>query len=239
MIDPALSAAVSRVADRANDILHGYGAGFEPNAPDVARRSAPRLPDMNALATSAPDDAYFIVSLNGRLRFTRDGAFRFADGVLRGQDGSAVLGLPAGQTRELAPLRVDPVDVALRRIRDPRIDENGLVTVGQTSTDARTGVRREERVALGRIALARFPAGTKPVRESDRLVSAPPGASPKVGVPGADDFGTLQTHVRELGRVDLEAGLWKLQEAYLSLEALQSAYRAHDGLDKSAMDLLK
>jgi flagellar basal body rod protein FlgG len=241
VIDPSLAAALTRVADRAYDALHGYSAAFQPKSSDVARRIPQLLPDAGPLSTSAPSDAYFIVTDRKRLLLTRDGAMRFDDGVLRAADGAAVLGqkVDGGPSGHLIPLRVDPVDAALRRPRDPRIGPDGIVTFMQTSIDPRTSVRREERVALGRVALARFPAGTQPLRVDDKLVEPPKGVVPQIGHPADGNFGPLRTNVRELGNVDLEAALRRLQEAYVSLEALQNAGRARKDLEKGAMDLLK
>jgi len=240
MIDASLAAALARVADRANDVLHGYQAGFEPSA-DVARKTSPLLPDGRALATSAPPGTYFIVEAEGRALYTRDGDLRFVDGTLRTAGGATVLGRPlaGGSSTSLIPLRVDPVDATLRQAREPRIEPDGLVTFSQSTIDPRTGVRREERLALGRVALAAFPAGTQPVRIDANRVAAPAGVVPRVGVPGDRTFGALRIHVRELGRLDLEAGLRKLQEAYLALDALRAAHQAHGELEKGAMDLLK
>lgn len=241
MIDPAIAAALARVADRANDVLHAYAPGFQPQMRDVVRTSAVRVADQDALATASPEGTYYVVAApRGEVWYTRDGALRFEGGALRTQDGKLVLGRPTGAHRgPLVPLRVDAIDAALSRARDPRIDGNGVVTCALVSIDPRTGSRREERVALGRIALARFVAGSEPVRVDDATVAAPRGTVPAVGMPGDGSFSRLAVHARDAGRVDIEAGLARLQEAYLSLETLQSAYRAGFDLEKGAMDLLK
>jgi flagellar basal body rod protein FlgG len=240
VIEPALAAALARVSDRANDVLQAYASGFEPRSSET-RRVAPNLqPSLDPLSASAPRGAYFVVAGQDGPRYTRDGSFHFADGALRDGDGLIVLGYPVGRgTGSMHPLRIDAVDTALHRAHDPQVTPEGVVTVAQTVVDPHTRLRRSERVALGQIALASFPAGTSGQRVDDRHVVPPRGVPVHTGLPGSAGFDRLQTHVRELGQVDVEAGLRRLQEAYLSLSAIQAAFRVHADVDKDAMDLLK
>ena len=174
------------------------------------------------------------------MALTRDGTFHFQDGELQLTDGSAVLGRAlTGGRSDPVPLRLDAVDAAVRPPRDARIEQDGTVTFVQASIDAHSGVRREQRVALGRLALARLPAGSHSARLDATHVLAPPGVMPIIGFPMDGNFEPLRPSVRELGRVDLEAGLRRLQEAYIAVEALQAAYRGKADIEKGAMDLLK
>jgi flagellar basal body rod protein FlgG len=241
VIDGNLADALARVADRANDVLHAYAPGFVPRLHDAEGARQARLSDASALSTVAPEGALFVVAgPHGEARFTRDGAFRFERGALRTSDGKLVLGRPTGaHAGPLIPLRVDERDAALGRARDPRIDATGVLSCELASIDPRSGARHVERVAIGRVALARFPAASLLARADDGSVAAPPGSAPHLGAPGDGAFASLATHARELGRVDVEAGLARLQEAYLSLEAMQSAYRARMEAEKGATDLLK
>ena len=240
MIEPPLAAALARVAERASDVLHGYSSGFEPRSTDVLRRFPAVVPNASPLSVAAPADAYFVVEHNGTRAFTRDGVFHFENGELRSEMGWPVLGhsLNVGRS-DPVPLRLDAPDAAVRPPRDLRIDPDGTVTFVQVSFDPHSGARRQQRVALGRLSLARFPAGTTPVGLDATHVIAPRGVGVTTGFPGGGAFGALRVSVRELGRVDLEIGLRRLQEAYLSLEALQAAYRGNADVEKGAMDLLK
>jgi hypothetical protein len=242
VIDPATYDALSRIANRANDALHGYESGFEPVERDAARPTgAPTVPDSGPLAVAAPPGAYFVAQgAAGERLYTRDGGFRFEGGVLRTRDGTALLGHPSGgRAGVTSPLRADAVDLALGRLSAARIDGDGSLSCALSVVEPRTGARRVDRVVLGRVALARFPAGTAPPRVDATHVRAPAGVLPHVGLPGDGNFGTLATHARDLGGLDPEAGIARLQEAYVSFEALQAAHRAHGDVEKTAMDLLK
>jgi|HubBroStandDraft_1064217.scaffolds.fasta_scaffold154981_2 flagellar basal body rod protein FlgG len=239
MIDPSVAAALARVADRAHDVLHAYEAGFEPALDDV-KSSPRRVPELSETSVAAPNDAYFVVLRLGKPTFTRNGSFHFEGGALRTDDGLQVLGhAGAGPGGQLVPLRVDAVDAALGRVANPRIDANGTVSFEQSTLDPRTGRRSLHRCTLGRLALAALPPGTRVVQAADLYVGAPDGVPVHVGVPGDGRFSELTRNVRELGSVSLEDGLQRLAEAYISLEALQSAFRTRGDLDKGAMDLLK
>lgn len=87
--------------------------------------------------------------------------------------------------------------------------------------------------------LARLPAGTLPERVDVTHVRAPRGVMPLVGHPSDGNFAALTLHARDLGRLNVVAGLQRLAEAYLSLEALLSAHHARGGTDKTTMDLVK
>jgi hypothetical protein len=94
-------------------------------------------------------------------------------------------------------------------------------------------------VIVGRLALARLPAGTLAERAGATHVVPPHGVTPVVGRPADGTFAALTTFARDLGRLDLAAGLQRLQEAYLSFDALLSARHARGDVDKTTMDLVK
>jgi hypothetical protein len=60
-----------------------------------------------------------------------------------------------------------------------------------------------------------------------------------LGRAGDNAFGSLTTFARDLGRLDPLAGLDRLEEAYLSFEAIRAAGAAHGGLERTALDLVK
>ena len=239
MIDPAIAASFARIAARERDVMGAYRPGFIPESSDVASRSNVQ-PSADPLGVVAPEGTYFVTpGADGVARFSRDGGFVLEGGELRAPGGAPVLGIAFGRGSTLAPLRVDPYDAALGHASGARIDADGTFSYARTSVDPRTGERRAERVAVGRIALARFPAGSEPERVDGAHVRAPHGVVPHVGLPADGTFTALATHARDLGRVDIIASIEKMNDAYRSLEALRSAERARGSLEKQSMDLLK
>lgn len=239
MIDAGTSAGLANIAARERDVRNAYQPGFVPEANDVAR--APRaIATQDPLSVVAPQGAYFLTKdAAGRIAFSRDGTFALVDGELRAPDGRPVLGFSLGNRTALAPLHVDPYDRALGRVAGARIDADGSLAYERTSIDPRNGERRAERIVVGKIAVARFPAGTQPVRLDAVHVVPPQGIKARVGAPGEGDFASLVPHARDLGGVDIVAGLEKMKEAYESLDVLSAAHHAHGSTEKVALDLVK
>jgi hypothetical protein len=239
MISAATSDALERIATRASDVLSAYTSGFEPQRSDAASDAVHYERSLDPLSVVAPERNYFLVERGGATRFTRDGTFTFADGTLRTRDGAAVLGLVQDEGGAPRPLEIDPIDRALGRAGAERVEADGSVSYARTTIDPRSGERRVERVTVGRVALARFPAGTQALRVDGTHVDAPRGVAPLVGAPSDGNFGPLRTCARDAGRLDLLAGLQRLQEAYLSFEALRAAQHARGGLERTTLDLVK
>lgn len=239
MIDPAVFAGLGRIAQRERDVLHAFDPGFIPERSDVAE--TPRIvPDADPLGVAVPPGAYVVTpDATGRLTYSRDGAFAVRAGELQAGDGRPVLGFVVGDRTKLVPLRADPYDAALGRISNARIESDGTFGYERISVDPRTGDRRTERVAVGRIALGRFPAGSQPERLDAGHVAPPTGARAQVGVPADGSFAPLVTFARDLGRVNVIAGLDKLREAYVAFEALRAADRTRGAVEKTTMDLVK
>lgn len=239
MIDASTADALSRVAARAHDVLQAYRGGFEPLAGDATVRGAAFERSLDPLSVVAPEGTFFVVrDRAGAPLLSRDGAFAFVDGELRAADGTVALGSVEGGST-LHALRVDRVDAALGRAGNARIEPDGTVVYQRATLDPRSGERRNERVVLGRLALARLPAGTLPERVDATHVRAPQGVAPLIGLPGAGTFAPLTVSARDLGRLNLIAGLRRLQEAYLSLEALLSANRSRGEFERTTLDLVK
>jgi len=239
VIDPATSAALGRIEMRERDVLHAYEPGFVPESSDV-ERPARAVVSHDPLSVVAPDGAYF-ASADARdgIAFSRDGAFELRDGMLRTADGRAVLGYAGGNRSALVPLRVDRYDGALGRVAQPRVEADGTFSYMRSALDPRSGEVRTERVAAGRLALVRLPAGTQPERVDATHVRPPQGVTPHFGAPADGSFAMLATNSRDPGRVDLVQGLDKLREAYISYEALRTAQHAHGETEKTAMGLVK
>jgi flagellar basal body rod protein FlgG len=239
VIDPAVAAGLAQIAARERDVLGAYQRGFEPESPSVAQRSR-MLPGADPMSVVAPEGAYFVAAdAGGTLTFSRDGAFVIERGELRSSSGRPVLGVALRDRATLGPLHIDPYDAATGQALEPRVAADGTFSYARRTVEPRSGEARLERVAVGRVALARFPAGTQPERIDGVSVRAPHGVAPWVGVPADGSFTGLIPRARDLGRVDVAAGLEKLSDAYRSFEALRSANHARGSFEKTTMDLLK
>jgi flagellar basal body rod protein FlgG len=231
--------ALQRIADRASDVLSAYRPGAFPLHLDVAATRAP-LPAADPLSVAAPPGAWFVVAdPPGARTYTRAGTFHVGDdGTLRADDGAAVLGTAAdGAT--LAPLRVADADRILGRAAGVRIAGDGTVAYTRASIDPQTRARSTESIVVGRIALARFPAGSAPQRIDATHFSGVPGVVPHVGAPADGSFAPLATGARDAGAIDLDASVQKLRDAYVAFSALQAAHKAQGDGSKVVMDLLK
>ena len=179
-----------------------------------------------------PPGCYFIArEENGVRTFLRPSALYFSGGVLTDGNGRPILGYTA-PTAALSPLRTEPVDSALGWAGEAHIGSDGVVGYDRSVIDPLSGDRHAQYVTIGRLAVARFPAGTK-------VTGAPPqGIEPHLGVPGEGGFAALNTAQKPFDR-ELDDGLQRLQEAYLSLDALRAAGDAQGSVQKTTMDLLK
>jgi flagellar basal body rod protein FlgG len=242
VIDPAPADALARIAARAQDLRDAYRPGAQPLDGDV--RVPPRsLPAHDPLSVVLPPDAWLVTQdADGRRAYGRDGALHVADdGTLRTSDDRPVLGYPGGSARAAlpVPLRVPDTDRVLGRTGDLHVDADGTLAYTRLAVDPRTATRVNERVTLGRIALARFPAGTQPLRRDGVEVGAPPGVTPHLGTPADGTFGALVPFRRDAGSVDLLDGVTRLNEAYRAFEALGAVVRTRTGMQKTTLDLVK
>jgi flagellar basal body rod protein FlgG len=233
--------AYDRVLSRATDLREIFRAGALPLNDDVG--TGPRLvPSSDPLSVVPPPGAWLVTrAADSRRAYERDGTFSLADGVLRTRDGAEVLGYPGGDARGAVPvpLRVPPTDRALGRGADARVESDGTVAYTRAAIDPRTGTRADERIVLGRLALARFPAGTHLQRLDAARAAAPPGVVPHVGTPGDDTFPVLATFSRDAGGIDVAAGVARLDEAYRAFEALGAALKSRMAVQKTTVDLVK
>lgn len=226
LISEATMRAMGDVAAREREVLRV----FTP---------APPAPENANLSASAPPDAYFVVAgERGRLLFTHDGAFELRNGLLSDAAGRSILGYRSEGT-PLEPLRIDPLDAHLGAASGVHLDSDGSLRYERVTIDPRTGRKQTQTVTIGRIALARFPSSAKlqPV-DGDR-VAAPPGVTPHIGVAGDGNFAPLERFQGARGSDELDRRLQRMQDAYLALDAVRAAVKAQDGIEKTAMDLLK
>jgi len=233
--------AYDRIAARAQDLRDAFRPGGVPLNADVAA-DARVLPSTDPLSVALPSGAWLVTrGDDGRRAYARDGALTLDGGVLRTRDGADVLGYPAGDARGAVPvpLRLSATDRALGRGASARVEPDGTVAYARDAVDPRTGERSLERVTIGRIALAKFPAGTQPARVDAAHVVAPAGVAPHLGTPGDGTFSPLTTFSREAGSVDIDAGVERLNEAYRQFQAMGAALRTRASVEKTTLDLVK
>ena len=239
LIDPALSDALDRIAQRGADGMRAYTPGAVPAFDDVATAASGSRPALDPLSVAPPENAYFIVSdPAGERRYTRDGSFALRGDRLVADGDAPVLGFTSA-TGGLAPIRVNEVDAALGRVRSPHLEADGTLVYARDAIDPQSGARETQRVVAGRVALARFPAATRLTPGGPSSLSAPSDVLPHLGRPGDGTFRAVEPMRRERSRVDLDASLTHLQDAYLAFDALQAAHRAQGSVKKTSMDLLK
>jgi flagellar basal body rod protein FlgG len=191
------------------------------------------------MSVAAPERTYFIgTDAQGRRFYTRNGVFHLANGVLRTQNGSSVLGFPPGHN-QLTTLRQDPVDAVLKRGQDERIAPDGTVSYLRNVIDPKTGAAKPERVVIGRVALARFPAATELHAPDGVHVTAPAGIEPSVGLPSSETLGALAVNRIDRGSYDVKAGINELRTAYMQLDAMRAADIARRKTEKTVGDLIK
>ena len=241
MLGQATLDALDRIASRANDLSGAYRAGAIPQHGDVR---GPDLvaPSNDPMSVAAPPNAWFVVrDAAGQRAYSRDGRLQLADGVLRTADGAEVLGYPGGDARGAVPvpLRVPPADLALGRAAGAQVEADGTIAYTRIAIDPRSGARSVERVTLGTVALARFPAGSAPRRIDATHVGAPAGVLPHLGTPADGTFPALATSSRDAGALDLDTGLERLAEAYRAFEALTAAHHARGETERTVLDLVK
>jgi flagellar basal body rod protein FlgG len=238
LISGATTRALDEIAARERDVLHAYAPGAVPERSDVAKPQVFHA-QLDPLSVAPPLDAFFITSDDrGRMLFTRDGSFSMTNGMLTDAQGRAMLGY-AHDGSSLAALAADPVDVALGFAKTGQIAGDGTVSYERATIDPRTGRRETQRVAIGRLALARFAPGTKLQAVDSQHVAAPLGIVPHLGSAGDGNFGAVTSYAREESGIDIETGLQRLQEAYLALDAIRAAGKAQGSVEKTTMDLLK
>ena len=237
MIGAAAARAFQTVRERETDLLRAYTPGAKAQRRDIAQTA---VADFSAdpLSAVAPSGTYFVVAESGGpLSFTRDGALAVRDGALVDSSNRNVYGYTGNGA--LTPLRIPDVDIALGLSTSARIEADGAVTLARASIDPRTGVREVQRESIGRVALARFAPGTALGQLDAARFTPPAGVVPHYGRPADGNFAALTPNARERSGINIDAGLERLQEAYLAVDAIRAAENANRGIEKTAMDLLK
>jgi flagellar basal body rod protein FlgG len=238
-LNAAMSAALDRITERAADVRRAFTPGALPRNDDVASSTQRADFTLDPLSVAPPDGAYFVtVDAHGRTAYTRDGGFALSGGRLVDSGGLTVLGRRT-LDGPLGPLQLDPVDATLGRAADVRVQADGSLVYTRAAIDPRSGKRSNTDVVAGRVALARFPAGTKLASDDGHTFSLPTGTQAQLGRPGDDGFGALAPMHRARSRVDLDVSLMRLKDAYVAFDALAAAETAKDRFGKAAMDVVK
>lgn len=231
--------AIEDVERRAEDLRMVFTGGAQPNFQDALRPEQAELTN-NPLSVALPPDAYFVAGDAARPSYTRDGALEVRDGVLSSSDGTPILGFVDGDSSGVPRvLQIDKNDALLGRAQDIRVEPDGVFGYARSMLDPKTGESRVERVVVGRVALARFPAGTRLERIDATHVSAPAHVVPLIGSPNDGTFVSIETQRRALGRLDSDAAVSRLQDAYLAMRALGVIARSQNAFARGAFDLVK
>ncbi len=238
LISNAASRALDEIAVRERDVLQAFAPGAIPERADVSAPPSSQ-PVLDPLSAAPPADAYFITTDDrGRTLFTRDGQFSIENGTLVDRQGHPVLGY-AHDGAPLQPLQVDPVDASLGFSTNAALQPDGALTYERSTIDPRNGRSELVRAIAGRLALARFVPGTKLATVDAQHAAAPTGIAPHIGRAADGNFGAITPFAAQRSGIDIDAGLERLQEAYLALDAIRAAGKAQGGVQKTAMDLLK
>jgi len=139
----------------------------------------------------------------------------------------------------LEELRIDAVDSALGRVANVRVESDGRLAYTRETIDPRSGKRVAGTIVVGRVALARFPAGTRLDTVDGRTFDAPEGVAPHTGFAGDGAFEALAPMRRVRSRVDIDVSLMRLKDAYTAFDALAAAESIRDRFSKAAMDVVK
>ena len=233
-LNPGLSTALDRIAERAADVRRAYTPGAVPAHDDVA--TAAMVSDFYARSARrrrAGRGLFRNGRRGGRESYTRDGSFALRGGRLVDGSGHPIFGARAdGTLSVLASIRSTKPSA---EFATPRSNATAAsFTVGRTSIRAARRARcsgswwvasRSRDFLQGR-ASSRPTAG----------ISLHLQVSPSKRVEPTDgDFGALAPMHRERSRVDIDESLVRLKEAYFAFDASSSG-RGRQGSPRQDRD---
>jgi len=237
MVSSATMHRLDDIAQREAELESAFTPGALPSHAETAVSPAIE-PDLSPLSVAIDGNAYFVMEDDrGSRQFSKDGIFHVERGMLVDRHGMAVLGYHGGDT--LLPIRLDPVDAALGRTANLRIQSDGRVYYERRTIDPVTRTIQPMQVVVGRVALARFSAATRLHEVDSTRWTAPSGVPPHLGQPSDGNFLPLVTHAHQKSAIDPLAAIDRLQESYMALDALRAVHGAQGRTEKIAMDLLK
>jgi hypothetical protein len=238
-VNAGIANAAEIVERRAEDLRMVFTGGAQPNFADALRSERAEL-TADPLSVVLPQDAFLVAGDAVKPTYTRDGALGVRDGVLVSSDGTPVLGFVNGDTSNVPrTLSIEKNDALLGRASDIRVEPDGVFGYARSVIDPGSGESHVERVIVGRVALARFPAATRLERVDTTHVRAPAHVVPFIGSPNDGGFLSLETQRRALGHLDSDVAVSRLQDAYLAMRALSATERSRNAFARGAFDLLK
>lgn len=208
----------------------------------VALRTAPSA---SALDVAIDGPGLFVLDCNGQRRYARLGDFRVDErGYLTNASGARVLGFAVDANGEavrgLSALIVPAAEVASHAYSSYSIDEHGVFAGINQRTDARTGRRLTNTIALGRIALAVMPAPERLVLDGSTMLAPTAAAGkPLIAETASAGMSSLRPHALETGMVDLEGDLSRLWAARRRAEFAQAVAASNDQNVRTALGLVK
>ena len=238
-MNAGIANAIEDVERRADDLRIVFTGGAQPNFADALRPERAEL-TASPLSVVLPPEAFLLAGDSSHPSYTRDGGLEVRDGVLASSDGTPVLGFVDGDASGVPrALSMDKNDALLGRAQDVRVEPDGVFGYARNVIDPDSGESHVERVVVGRLALARFPAGTRFERVDATHVRPPAQVVPFVGSPNDGNFLSIETQRRALGRLDPDVAVSRLQDAYLAMRALGALERSQNAFARGACDLVK
>ena len=238
-MNAGIARAIENVEQRVEDLRMVFTGGAQPNFHDALRPERAELTN-DPLSVALPTDAYFVAGDAARPSYTRDGALSVRDGLLVSSDGTPVLGFVDGDSSGVPrELQIEKNDALLGRAQDIRVEPDGVFGYARSVLDPKTGASSVERVVVGRVAIARFPAATRLERIDATHVAPPAHVVPLIGSPNDGSFLPIETQRRALGRIDADAAISRLQDAYLAMRALSATERSQNAFARGAFDIVK
>jgi hypothetical protein len=239
MMNAGIAAAIEAVEKRSEDLRLVYTGGAQPVFADALRAERVEL-NGDPLSLVLPDGVYLVAGDVAKPVYTQDGSLQVRDGALVSSGGTPVLGFVEGDASHVArPLELEKNDALLGRATDVRVEPDGVFGYARTVVDPKTGASSVERVVVGRLALARFPAATRLERVDATHIRPPANVVPFVGTPNDGSFASIETQRRAIGRLDSDAAIERLQDAYLAMRALSAEERTRNAFARGAFDLVK
>ncbi len=230
MISAATSDALDRIATRASDVLAGYTSGFEPQRADAAGQPASLERSQDPLSVVAPERHVFprragrrdALLARRRVHVRRRNAPRARRRRRLGHGARRARGAPSAnaRSRSIARSGASRTSASNRTERSAMRARRSIRAAANAASNASHSGASRSRAS---------PRGRKASRFDATHFEAPRGVVPLVGQPSDGSFGPLRTYSRDTGRLDLLAGLQRLQEAYLSFEALARGATARGG----------
>lgn len=190
---------------------------------------------------------FFIVNDGNKDHYTRDGRFTFKDGVMKSDDGKAVVGFPVDSQGNICgdkgkiELSMDPVSKLYGgKYSGFHFDETGKLYGESTSKDPVSGQEVTTSTPLFQVGVASF-ANASSLRKTGTTsfeATADSGEA-VVGTAGQGALGQVCPGSLEMANVDFMQQGAAVGMAKQAFEANMAAFRAMDKLTQSALGLVR